>query len=115
MRSSKIGIAPLLRSARQLCGLTLRQVEKQTGISNAYLCQLENGRTTNPSPHMLSKLARVYGLPHSELMAAAGYSEGAPADATTLKFAMLTSRLNWREQRKVELFIRTLLTDRNSE
>lgn len=113
MKSSQQSLAQALKIARQSCGLTLRQVEESTGISNAYLSQLENGRTTNPSMHMLSKLARLYRLPYSELMSAAGYSEESSTNVTTFKLAALTSQLNMSDQRRVEAFIRTLLAQRN--
>lgn len=32
------------KSRRKKAGLSLREVEKQTGISNAYISQIENGR-----------------------------------------------------------------------
>lgn len=38
-----------LRGCRKNAGITLREVEKKTGISNAYLSQLETGKITNPS------------------------------------------------------------------
>lgn len=34
-----------LSMVRNHLGLTLREVEKETGISNAYLSQLENGKS----------------------------------------------------------------------
>jgi transcriptional regulator with XRE-family HTH domain len=92
--------------------LSLREVEKRTGISNAYLSQLENGRTANPSPHVLAKLSRVYNVAYSELMLAAGYPEVLPEASPTLKLAMLTSNLDAGEQREVEFFIEHLLARR---
>ncbi len=41
-------------------GLTLRQVEEKTGISNAYLSQLENGKMKNPSHTIVIKLQSFY-------------------------------------------------------
>jgi transcriptional regulator with XRE-family HTH domain len=73
----------LLRNARKVKGVTLRQVESKTGISNAYLSQLESGVVPEPSPHMLYKLAGYFGLSYASLMRAAGYvvplQEGRPA------------------------------------
>lgn len=40
--------------------LTLRQVEEATGISNAYLSQLENGKIANPSYNTVRTLLRLY-------------------------------------------------------
>ena len=42
-------------------------------VSNAYVSQLENGKVTDPSPHILHSLAVVYGVPYEVLMQRAGY------------------------------------------
>ena len=44
---------------RKHLNLTLRQVEKQTGISNAYLSQLENGKSS-PSYDKVKTLINFY-------------------------------------------------------
>src|SRR5436309_8486078 len=62
-----------LRTARELRKLSLREVEEATGISNAYLSQLENGKIKKPSPHFLHKLAQIYGIGYELLMEAVGY------------------------------------------
>lgn len=41
---------------------TLRDVEKAIGISTAYLSQLENGKITHPSYHVVKQLSDYYGL-----------------------------------------------------
>lgn len=41
-------------------GLTLREVEQVTGISNSYLSQLENGKIKKPSYDTIQKLNAVY-------------------------------------------------------
>lgn len=102
----------MLKTARESVALSLRAVEKRTGISNAYLSQLENGRTTNPSPHVLAKLSRVYAISYSDLMLAAGYSEGAPSGNAQFRVTMLASELSGEERKEVESYIRLLLTRR---
>jgi transcriptional regulator with XRE-family HTH domain len=62
-----------LQRLRKSLGHKLRFVEMQTGISNAYLSQLETGKAENPSPPMLKKLADLYGTSYEALMQAAGY------------------------------------------
>ena len=104
-----------LRTARESASLSLRQVEKLTGISNPYLSQLENGHTTNPSPHVLAKLARAYAVPYAQLMEAAGYSEDTGKRDTTLRVAMLASRLDVSEQTQVEDFINRLIARRERD
>jgi HTH-type transcriptional regulator, competence development regulator len=54
-------------------GVSLRDVEKETKISNAYLSLIENGDIESPSPRRLHKLADYYGVPYEALMFLAGY------------------------------------------
>jgi HTH-type transcriptional regulator, competence development regulator len=68
--------APLgeeLRRIRELKGMTLREVEKITGISNAYISQVETGKIEKPSPNNLYKLAEAYGVSYEQLMEKAGF------------------------------------------
>ncbi len=62
-----------LKMARNLRNLSLRDVEKATGISNPYLSQLENDKIQKPSPFYLHKLASLYDIEYEMLMEAAGY------------------------------------------
>jgi transcriptional regulator with XRE-family HTH domain len=62
-----------LKVARELRNLSLRDVEDATGISNAYLSQLENNKVKKPSPHFLHKLAAIYDIGYELLMESAGY------------------------------------------
>ncbi len=62
-----------LRLARELRKLSLRDVEKATGISNPYLSQLENDKVQKPSPFFLHKLSALYEIEYEMLMDAAGY------------------------------------------
>lgn len=62
-----------LKALRESKGLTLREVEKQTEVSNAYLSQLESGRIKQPSPTMLFKLAELYGIDYEILLDKVGY------------------------------------------
>ena len=62
-----------LAELRKGKGLTFRDLEERTGISNGYLNLLEHGRVKRPSPEVLFKLANFYGVPFSSLMAIAGH------------------------------------------
>ena len=62
---------------------SVRQVAEDTGISNAYLSQLERSVTKNPSPHVLHKLAEYYQVPYETLMIAAGYMKPVGKDKGT--------------------------------
>ena len=73
MEDSKLTLGQFLRVARDRKNLTLRAVENATGVSNAYLSQLENGKIRRPSPVVLHKLSELYEVPYGETMAIAGY------------------------------------------
>jgi transcriptional regulator with XRE-family HTH domain len=65
-----------LHNLRKSRGLTLKQVEKEARVSNAYLSQIERSKRRPPHPDILKRLARVYEVTHRELLIAAGYLEG---------------------------------------
>jgi transcriptional regulator with XRE-family HTH domain len=66
-------LSRFLRLARERHSLSLRSVEEQTGVSNAYLSQLEHGRIRQPSPVILHKLSELYGISYADVMRLAGY------------------------------------------
>ena len=66
-------LGTFLASARNKLEMTLRAVEEKTGISNAYLSQLEHGKIKTPAPQNLYKLAHLYRVPYELLMELAGY------------------------------------------
>ena len=68
-----------LRDLRRARRLTLRVVEEQSGVSNSYLSQVENGHIRQPSPYILQKLAEAYGVAYETLMRRAGYMQAASA------------------------------------
>jgi transcriptional regulator with XRE-family HTH domain len=76
-----------LKNARELMPLTLRQVEEATGISNAYLSQLENDKIKKPSANILYKLASMYNMNLDTLLAAAGIIQ----ETETMKSKLLNS------------------------
>jgi transcriptional regulator with XRE-family HTH domain len=71
-------LCAIFRESRDRLGLTLREVETKTGISNAYLSQLESGKIKEPSPKTLHKLCELYGCSYSLALELAGYP--VPAD-----------------------------------
>jgi HTH-type transcriptional regulator, competence development regulator len=74
-----VNLAKYLREIRTVQGKSLRAVEEATGISNAYLSQLERGEATKPSPDKLHALAKFYEISYTDLMRAAGYLKAAPS------------------------------------
>ncbi|MFV0385987.1 helix-turn-helix domain-containing protein [Paracoccus sp. (in: a-proteobacteria)] len=78
-------LGQIIRKARTDLQMSQRDVEEATGkeISNAYLSQLESGKITKPSPHILYALSTVLAVPYETLMERAGYivpSSQRPAD-----------------------------------
>jgi len=73
-----------LKELRNLTTLTLRQVEEATGISNAYLSQLENDKIKHPSASILYKLSKLYNVDIDTLLIAAGIIN--PLDSETSAF-----------------------------
>lgn len=70
---SKNNYGQYFKALRESAGYTLREVEKLTDISNAYLSQLESGKVKQPSPNTLFKLSEVYKVTYSTLMEKVGY------------------------------------------
>ncbi len=70
-----INLGQFIKKARQDVQKSLRDVEEATGkeVSNAYLSQLETGKITKPSPHILYALSTVLGVAYETLMERAGY------------------------------------------
>jgi transcriptional regulator with XRE-family HTH domain len=73
MNEKTTTIGKYLKAIREAAGLTLRAVEEKTGVSNAFLSQIESGKVKQPSPVVLHKLADVFGVPYDTLMEKAGY------------------------------------------
>ena len=69
----QLKLSQYLRALREAKGLSLRQVEGKSGISNAFISQMESGKVKQPSPIMLYKLAELYGVSYESLMELAGY------------------------------------------
>lgn len=62
-----------LKSLREKQRMSLREAERESGVSNAYIAQIERGDRPPPSPDILRKLAPVYKITVKELLEAAGY------------------------------------------
>ena len=120
-------LADELKNIRRLRGSSLRDVEKATGISNAYLSQLERGRATNPSPKKLAKLADYYDVGYESLLAAAGYlgrslpnkktelvakRQPHPRSTTPLQQVILNAKLDTDDQKLVADYIAFLQSRR---
>jgi transcriptional regulator with XRE-family HTH domain len=93
-----------LKVARELRKLSLRDVEDATGISNAYLSQLENNKVKKPSPHFLHKLASLYEVGYELLMESAGYIKRKAHDGPkTLQGAALFAQEKLTSDEEIQL------------
>ncbi|UOE58012.1 helix-turn-helix domain-containing protein [Cytobacillus oceanisediminis] len=61
-----------LKRLRKDSGLTVRQLQAETGVSGAYLSQLENG-IRRPSPDIIKKIHSPLGVSYEQMMEYAGY------------------------------------------
>jgi transcriptional regulator with XRE-family HTH domain len=68
-------LGSFIRKSRQDVSMSLRDVELATNneVSNSYLSQLESGKITKPSPHILFSLAEALRVNYELLMQRAGY------------------------------------------
>ena len=66
-------VGGVLRRARTHWKLSLREVERRIGRSNAYLSQVERGLIKQPDPTVLLELADLYRLNFTTLAAWAGW------------------------------------------
>ena len=82
-------LGSFLASSRKQRGLTLRAVESEVGVSNAYLSQLERGKIRSPSPVVLHKLSELYGISYASVLELAGYPvpESSQPTSTESSFA----------------------------
>lgn len=51
-----------LRTLRKSRRLSQREIETKSGISNSYICQIENGKREVPTLQIIVKLADAYGV-----------------------------------------------------
>lgn len=66
-------LGQFLKTVREDKNLSLRSVERSTGISNPYLSQLEGDKIKRPSPIVLHKLSDLYKISYATLLSLAGY------------------------------------------
>lgn len=55
-------LGQLLLMAREIKGMTLRELERETGISNALLSQIESGHVREPGFYKVVKIARALNV-----------------------------------------------------
>ena len=99
-------LGEFLKKKREEKSLTLRQVEKQTEISNAYLSQLENNKIIKPSPTILKNLSHVYNTSYHRLMTLAGYPMEIEEEQITFRTSQGLEDLSRNEERELLDYLR---------
>ena len=66
-------LGDFLKAARAQSGLSLRDVERRTGVRSGHLSQIETGTIGKPEMAILWELAATYGVDFGRLLALAGY------------------------------------------
>jgi transcriptional regulator with XRE-family HTH domain len=61
-------LATRITTLRENVGLTQRELARRAGLTNAYIVMLENGKRTNPSLDVLTRLAAALEIPLSTLV-----------------------------------------------
>lgn len=69
-----------IRKIRINKGYSLRQVERQSGISNSFISEIENNRVSTPKPSTLKKLAHGLRVNYSSLLELAGITPQMPSN-----------------------------------
>ena len=103
-------------------GVTLREIEDATKLSNSYLSQLENEKVKTPSPHVLYKLAKFYEVPYERLMELTGYVWSNSSsqikrgrDLGALEALLMSARLSEEEEEKIIEFIKFIRAQRQDK
>lgn len=104
-------LARTLSALRKAKGASLRDVEKATGVSNAYVSQLERGDAAKPSVDKLYSLSKYYGVPYQDLLESAGYIEASDKErpvSSALQNALMAYDLSPDEEDLVMKFVQTI-------
>jgi transcriptional regulator with XRE-family HTH domain len=97
------GLGEYLREQRRAAELTLRQLAEQTGLSNPYLSQIENG-LRRPSAEVLQRLAAALRVSAEALYVRAGLIEQ-PGEDRSVEIAISSDLAISERQKRVLLDI----------
>ncbi len=111
-------LGAVLRAARAARGLSLRDVERRTGIRNAHLSQIETDTIAKPEMAILWDLAALYGADFARLLALAGHAGGAENSSSQRRRTTVALRalgeLSPREQTEALRFMAELKARREA-
>lgn len=110
-------IGKQLEQARKSLGWSLRQAEQISGVSNGYISQIEHGEA-EPSPDILQRLGKAYGIPFDVLMETAGYisKRSEPRQQKIPAFVFSAAeKMDERDWQAAQAFFQALLAIREQE
>lgn len=100
-----INIGQQIKSARERKGLSLRELEILTGISNPYLSQLENGKVAKPSPNFLWKISFHLDIDFKQLMLDVGFITPLTIDQNKHRSILFEDGLTEEEENIIRNFL----------
>ena len=119
-RQNRRQVGSALRYARIHRQLSLREVERRIGRSNAYLSQVERGLIKQPDPTVLLDLAKLYGLDFESLATWAHWLPADPKPAgnrrrdSTAILVRQVMELDAKERATVLRYIESILRERKT-
>lgn len=69
-------LGSVLKQARAASAMSLREVERRTGVRSGHLSQIETDTIGKPEMAILWDMAALYGLDFAHLLSLAGYGTG---------------------------------------
>ncbi|MEQ6001486.1 helix-turn-helix domain-containing protein [Bacillus amyloliquefaciens] len=61
-------LSTYLKAKRRQNNMTQTELANRTGLTSAYISQIENGKRKKPSPAVIKKLAKILSIPNIEVM-----------------------------------------------
>ncbi|MFY1592883.1 helix-turn-helix domain-containing protein [Bacillus sp. J14] len=61
-------LSTYLKTKRKQYGMTQTELAERTGLTSAYISQIENGKRKKPSREVIKKFAKVLSIPNIEVM-----------------------------------------------
>lgn len=86
-------LGQMIAAARKEKGLTLRQLEKETGIRTAVICRMETGKSVSP---LFFSIVKIAGALDVELATLATADAETAFSATARKKQGRTARRTWK-------------------
>jgi transcriptional regulator with XRE-family HTH domain len=108
-------IGEYIKDQRLKRKLTLRAVEEMTGIQNAYLSMVENGKIKKPSPDVLKKISDSFRISYNSLLEIAGYPVQETVTSSFTGVAEEFASLSTDEESKLLEYLKFLRSQQDSK